>query len=197
MNDFWDQRYSSEEYIYGIEPNRFFKEQIDKINSGKILLLGEGEGRNAVYAAKNGWEVDAVDFSRQAKIKAEKLAEKNSTVINYLVKDISDYIPPKDYYDVVGLIFLHLNPELRKSVHLNVIASLKKGGRIILESYSKDQLTKTTGGPKNQKLLYLLDDIKRDFNNLNLIVLGETSENISEGKYHSGEASIIKMVASK
>ncbi len=197
MNDFWDQRYSSEEYIYGIEPNGFFKEQIDKINSGKILLLGEGEGRNAVYAAKNGWEVDAVDFSRQAKIKAEKLAEKNSTAINYLVKNISDYIPPKDYYDVVGLIFLHLNPELRRLVHLNVIASLKKDGKIILESYSKDQLTKTTGGPKNQELLYLLNDIKKDFNNLNLIVLEETSENISEGKYHSGEASIIKMVASK
>ena len=67
-SNFWDERYSSEEYVYGTEPNQFFKEQIDKITvPGKLLLPGEGEGRNAIYAARSGWQVDVFDQSRTAK----------------------------------------------------------------------------------------------------------------------------------
>jgi 2-polyprenyl-3-methyl-5-hydroxy-6-metoxy-1,4-benzoquinol methylase len=87
MNDFggkfWDERYSTTEFIYGSEPNSFFKSELEKLASGKILLLGEGEGRNAVYTALNGWTVDAVDFSLKAKEKALQLAEENKVHINY------------------------------------------------------------------------------------------------------------------
>ena len=73
--DFWNSRYSKQEFAYGTQPNAFLKEQLEKIKSGTALFLGEGEGRNAVYAAKLSWQVDAVDFSSSAKIKALKLAE--------------------------------------------------------------------------------------------------------------------------
>jgi Tellurite resistance protein TehB len=75
MKDFWNTRYKEESYAYGIEPNAFFKENIDKLVPGKILLPAEGEGRNAVYAARKGWEVTAFDFSDEAKIKTLKLAQ--------------------------------------------------------------------------------------------------------------------------
>lgn len=44
---------------YGTEPNAFFKAQLDQLTPGRLLLPAEGEGRNAVYAAKKGWEVAA------------------------------------------------------------------------------------------------------------------------------------------
>ena len=77
MKNFWDERYSNKEFVYGTLPNQFFKDQLDKLKPGKILMVGEGEGRNAVYAAKLGWQVDAIDSSNVAKEKAAKLAELN------------------------------------------------------------------------------------------------------------------------
>lgn len=72
MKEFWNGKYSSKEYIYGTEPNEYFKSALEKYRPGTILLPGDGEGRNAVYAAKKGWQVTAFDFSNAAKEKAEK-----------------------------------------------------------------------------------------------------------------------------
>ena len=108
-SNFWDERYSSKEYVYGKKPNHFFKEQIDKISvPGKILLPGEGEGRNAIYAAKLGWKVDAFDQSSVAKLKALKLARENNVEINYSNVDLAKFIPQKNYYDCAAIIFVHL-----------------------------------------------------------------------------------------
>ena len=63
----WDERFSADHYVYGKEPNQFFKDQIEHLEPGKALFIGEGEGRNAVYAASKGWSVDAVDISAEAK----------------------------------------------------------------------------------------------------------------------------------
>jgi hypothetical protein len=59
MNNFWDERYADEEYVYGTTPNQYFKQELEKLTPGKILLPGEGEGRNAVFAATQGWKVTA------------------------------------------------------------------------------------------------------------------------------------------
>jgi len=103
MKNFWNERYSTKDYIYGTQPNQFFKEQIEKLNAGKILMVGEGEGRNAVYAAKLGWQVDAIDSSSVAKDKALMLAERNKVSINYQVADIHSYNFPDNIYDAVGI----------------------------------------------------------------------------------------------
>jgi cyclopropane fatty-acyl-phospholipid synthase-like methyltransferase len=79
----WEERFSSEEYVYGTDPNVFLKDQLTKLSPGRLLMLGEGEGRNAVYAAKMNWLVDAVDFSEQARLKALRLAAIEKVNINY------------------------------------------------------------------------------------------------------------------
>ncbi|MCU0373551.1 MAG: SAM-dependent methyltransferase, partial [Ignavibacteria bacterium] len=91
QKNFWNERYASPDFAYGTEPNDFFKREISKLVPGKLLLPGEGEGRNAVFAAIKGWDVTAVDFSEQAKIKALKLADENNVKINYLVSPLEDY----------------------------------------------------------------------------------------------------------
>lgn len=196
-SSFWDERYTANELVYGNDPNTFFKNELDKLNPGKIIMLGEGEGRNAVYAATRGWKVDAVDFSRIAKEKALRAAKEKSVTINYKVADLSEYEPKTNYYDAAAIIFLHLNPGLRKWVHPRVIDSLKSGGTLILEVYEKDQLGKSSGGPKNIEMLYSKEELDRDFKKMKIIQFEKKIIELTESKHHEGEAVVLRLVAVK
>lgn len=143
--EFWDSRFLSEKYIYGTEPNEFFREQIDLLPAGRLLLPGEGEGRNAVYAASKGWVIDAVDFSVVARDKALKLAERNSVKINYFIADLSDFNYPANEYNLIGLFFVHLPKQTRNLIHSKILSSLKSRGKIILETFNKNQIHNSTG----------------------------------------------------
>lgn len=195
---FWDERYSSEEYVYGTEPNRFFKLVLDKIPvPGKLLLPGEGEGRNAIYAATLGWQVDAFDQSPVAKHKAHRLAEANNVTINYSIVDLAKYIAQKKFYNCAAIIFVHFNPEARKSFHNKIIDSLKPGGKIILELFSKDQFGKSSGGPQDLEMLYTLNEIKNDFAEMKTILIEEKNILLNEGDKHKGDASVIRYIGEK
>jgi SAM-dependent methyltransferase len=197
-NDFWNERYSSNEYVYGEDPNRFFKEQIENINTpGKLLLPGEGEGRNAVYAAKLGWEVDAYDQSIAGKLKAIKLAGKNNVKINYRIANLHEFTPSINFYDAIAMIYIHLNSDYREAFNKKIIRASKNGGKIILELFSKNQFGKTSGGPQDLTMLYSLDEIKRDFASLKTTILKEENITINEGEKHKGEASVIRFVGEK
>ena len=195
--EFWDERYSSIGFVYGTEPNIFFKDELDKLKTGNIVLLGEGEGRNAVYAAVRGWNVDAVDFSIIAKRKALKLAEENSVGINYEITDLSEYKPKSNYYDTAAIIFLHLNPKIRSGVHSKVVDSLKPSGTLILEVYEKEQLGKDSGGPQNIDMLYSKEELRNDFVNMNIIVLEKKIITLNESNQHNGEAVVQRLIAVK
>ena len=90
MKDFWNDRYANKEYAYGVKPNEFFKAELNLVPKGKLLFAAEGEGRNAVYAAQQGFEVYAIDNSIEAKNKAEKLAANNNVKIDYLVSELEN-----------------------------------------------------------------------------------------------------------
>ncbi|MGB5287385.1 MAG: class I SAM-dependent methyltransferase [Ignavibacteriaceae bacterium] len=196
--NFWDERYSSKDYVYGEDPNIFFKEQLDKITiPGKLLLPGEGEGRNAVYAAKLGWQADAFDQSENAQKKALKLAKKNKVQINYSLVDLTKFIPIKNHYDAIAIIFVHFNAEYKTTFHNKMIDSLKPGGKIFLEIFSKNQIKKNSGGPQDMTMLYSLDEVNRDFHNLKTILLKEENVLLDEGDKHRGDASVIRFVGEK
>lgn len=197
MKEKWNERYSKEHYAYGKMPNDFFKNEIDKLTPGKLLLLGEGEGRNGVYATKLGWDVDAVDWSEKGKEKAEKLSSEFKVRINYIINDLSVYNPKENYYDAVGLIFLHMNPELREDIHRKVVNSLKSGGVVILESYEKEQINNSSGGPKDLDLLYSLEDIFTDFSDLNIVSFSKETIELNESSHHHGQAEVIRYVGLK
>jgi len=195
--DFWNSRYSDQEFAYGTDPNEFLKEQIEMLKTGKALLLGEGEGRNAVYASKIGWQVDAVDFSSSAKIKALKLAEENDITINYEVSDLNDYTFKENYYDLVVMIFVHLPLDLRRKVFTKSIQSLKQNGNIIIEAFGKDQINNSSGGPRSLDLLYSEKDILDLVNDLKTIFLESKTINLEEGEHHKGKADVIRYVGVK
>lgn len=197
MKNFWDERYSIKDYVYGTSPNQFFKEQIEKLKAGRILMLGEGEGRNAVYAAKLGWQVDAIDSSSAAKEKALKLAEENKVSINYQVSDIFSYNFPKNKYDAVGIIFLHMNESESKILYKKCVNALRKDRKIILELFSKNQFGKNSGGPQDLSLLCSVEQIHKNFYTLKHELLQEENILLSEGEFHKGEASVIRFVGIK
>ena len=195
--DFWNSRYSEREFAYGTDPNEFFKEQIHKIIPGRAIFLGEGEGRNAVYAAKLGWQVDAVDFSSSAKDKALKLAKENNVKINYTVSDLNDYDFKENDYDLVVMIFLHLPLELRTSIFSKSILSLKKNGRLLIEAFSKEQINNISGGPRSIDLLYSENDVLSLTNDLRIETMESKSIQLDEGKHHKGKADVIRFVGVK
>ncbi len=196
-SSFWDERYSSEEFVYGKDPNEFFKEHIDKLKPGRLLLPGEGEGRNAVYAAKKGWIVEATDQSKVAKTKADKLAAEFGVNINYTVCDVKNYNFKINYYDAAAILFFHLPAELRPEIHRKIVASLKPESTLILEMFNKEQLGRDSGGPQDYDMLYSTEDIERDFSSLRTVLLENKIITLNEGPKHSGEASVIRFIGIK
>lgn len=197
MHQHWNERYSTDLYIFGKDPNKFFKDELEKLNPGRILLLGEGEGRNGVYAASKGWRVEAVDFSDIAKQKAMMLAEENKVTLNYIISDIAEYQAAPETYDAVGLIFVHLDKDIRGRIHRDLINSLKPGGTIIVEVYEKDQINMNSGGPKDLDLLYSLEEIVEDFADLDFITLSKENLYLYESILHHGDAWVIRFVGRK
>lgn len=197
MKELWEQRFANEEYMYGKEPNEFLKAELENITPKKALFIGDGEGRNSVYAAKIGWQVEANDWSENAKIKALKWARENNVSINYNIVDFENMKLDPESYDLIVLIYIHVDAPLREKLHSMVFSALKKDGRIILEAYDKDQLKYNSGGPRTLDLLYSLEEIYTDFNDLEIIKFSKETVTLSEGKIHQGKSSVIRYVGHK
>lgn len=194
---FWDDRYSSGNYIYGTRPNLYFKEQLDKLEPGKLLLPAEGEGRNAIYAARAGWSVDAFDISEKGRKKAQELAKRNHVAINYYLSNYSDFDIRKEYYDVIGLIYAHLHSSKRRNIHKKLIRGLKSGDHIILEAFAKEQIDNDSGGPKDPEMLYDLEDLLQDFKELEVTEADTAEIDLQEGAHHEGTANVVRIVAQR
>lgn len=202
MKKFWDERYSSAEFAYGEEPNEYFKAQLSKLEPGKILLPGDGEGRNGVYAAKLGWEVESFDISSEGKMKADKFAEEHGLAINYQVGGLEDLSYESNYFDAIALVFTHFNPVIRANYRKKFIELLKPGGNIILESFSTKHLAYSAenpkaGGPKDVNLLTTLKQIEKEFAGLDIIELYQTEAVFNEGAFHLGKGDVVRFLGRK
>jgi SAM-dependent methyltransferase len=197
MREFWNQRYGTEDYAYGTEPNRFFKQQLRLLSPGRLFLPAEGEGRNAVYAARHGWTVHAVDYSEEGRKKALALATKRGVSITYVVTDLTTYELPQGAFDAAALIFVHFPPELRRVLHTRAIEALKPGGVFMIEAFGTEQLKRDTGGPRSTELLYSMGDLLDDLSDLEILHQSSLVIDIQEGPFHSGESDIHRIVARK
>ena len=197
MKDFWNARYSQKEYAYGKLPNKFFKNELLKLNAGRILLPGEGEGRNAVFAAEMGWEVDAFDHSEEALKKATALANHRNVEIDYTVSDFDDFNTSLNKYDCIALIFVHVPKEKRKLLHRKLTNLLVPGGMLILEGFSKSQISRGSGGPKNIDMLFSKEELLDDFQDLSKMKIQTIETKLDEGEFHKGQASVIRLTAIK
>lgn len=194
--EFWNQRYGTNENVYGYEPNEFFKEQLDKQTPGSLLLPADGEGRNGVYAATKGWNVTAFDFSDVARAKALDFASRMNVNIDYTIADINTYEFPRQF-KVIALIYIHLDPVARERFHKRCMDALLPGGLLILEGFSKEQINNTTGGPKDLSMLHSLKDTLQDFAPAEILLSKRLTAHLNEGPFHSGRSDIIRLVVRK
>lgn len=198
----WNDRYSKEEFVYGEEPNNYLKEQLTKIPVGTILFPAEGEGRNAIYAAKIGWTVYAFDISSEGKNKAIKLADKNNVIIDYQVGKLEKLKFEPEQFDTIALIYAHFPAEIKSQYHKTLDKYLKIDGTIIFEAFSKKHFEYVTanekvGGPKDIDNLFSIEEIRTDFPNYEFTQLEEKEIELNEGLLHNGTSSVIRFVGRK
>lgn len=195
QREFWNERFARDDYFYGTEPNLYLQSHIDSLEStADLLFLGEGEGRNAAYAARLGHNVSALDASEVGLMKAMALADRYQCGIRPILIDLN-FWSPSEYYDAVFCSFLHLPEPLRTKVFAKVITNLKPAGVFAGEFFSSDQLPKPTGGPKDPELLYTASGLESILSNLpcEIIELSEMDIELREGKGHNGLASVVRM----
>ena len=199
MKEFWNSRYKEEGHAYGEEPNAFVKQYLTGKNPGRILFPAEGQGRNAIFAAQLGWQVDAFDFSAEAQKSALDGAEKAAVKITYSVQDMLTYQAVENQYDVIALCYVHLKEEWKEIFYPQLFKGLKPEGELVMEAFTKTQLAfqHLSGGPPNETLLFTTEIVRKDFSALKEIYLEELETVLSEGKYHSGPAHIIRYVGAK
>jgi SAM-dependent methyltransferase len=193
----WDERYSTEEYAYGTKPNEFLQANVNQIPKGEVLSLAEGEGRNAVFLAKQGYSVTAVDASRVGLNKARKLADENGVVVEFIHADLADYDLGEDKWDGIVSIFCPLPSWLRKQLYRNVEAGLKPGGVFLLEAYTPAQLKLGTGGGNSEDVMQTKNSLSLELSGLKFRHLLELERDVKEGIYHTGIGAVVQAIASK
>ena len=195
---FWNERYREEGYVYGKAPNAFLEEALQYVpRHGRVLCLGDGEGRNGVYLAKQGLAVTSVDLSEKGKLKAENLARQEGVALTYIVGDLASYDIGQNAWDGIVSIFCHLPSALRRKVHAGCVRGLRAGGVFVLESYAPEQLKFDTGGPKDVDMLLDADTARTELLGLDFILCQTKVRTVIEGEFHTGQAAVTQVVARK
>ncbi len=191
----WDDVYSEKDYVYGRSPNDFLKQHFPVIPKGKVLLLAEGEGRNAVFLAQQGYEVTGVDLSKVGLKKAQKLAAENEVQITTINADLAEFDLGEKRWDGIISIFCHLPPGIRKSLYKRVQKALKPNGAFLLEGYTPLQLSYNSGGPPVAEMMQSKAILTKELPSLTFSYLEEIEREVIEGTKHSGMASVVQAIA--
>jgi cyclopropane fatty-acyl-phospholipid synthase-like methyltransferase len=195
----WDQRYASDEYHYGVEPNAFLVAQAHRIPPGaRVLAVADGEGRNGVYLAGRGARVHSVDASMVAIDKAKRLAAARGVTMDHEQVDVFHWDWPVAAYDAVVAIFVQfVNAEDRPAFFGNMKRTLKPGGVLLLEGYGPGQIAYGTGGPRHEQQLYTEAMLRAAFADMQIDILKVHDAVIEEGPAHSGMSALVDLVAVK
>jgi len=196
---FWDQRFAEPGFKYGLEPNVFLQEHAARLApASRVLLPGDGEGRNGVWLAQQGHQVTSADMSAIGLQKASALAAQRGIALATLQMDLADWQPEPDSFDAVVLIFTHLPPSIRAAAHRRLALGLSKGGLLLQEAFHTDQLQHASGGPKDQAMLYTPDMLAADFADLLTPVLSWSGQvMLSEGAGHQGLACVTRWIGQR
>jgi 2-polyprenyl-3-methyl-5-hydroxy-6-metoxy-1,4-benzoquinol methylase len=190
----WDQEYDTVQYVYGKLPNDFLNEHYTTIPKGKVLLLAEGEGRNAVFLAKHGYTVTAVDISSIGLEKAKKLAAENNVRIEVVCEDLETFDLGEKKWDGIVSISCHLPPELRQNLYKRIEQALKPLGVFFLEGYRPEQLKFKTGGPPLAEMMTSKETLVNELPNLAFSHLQEIDREVNEGINHHGIGAVIQAI---
>jgi SAM-dependent methyltransferase len=195
----WNARFETPGYLFGEAPNSWLAAHRALFAAGeRVLAVADGEGRNSVWLASLGLQVDAFDISTVGVAKARSLASRRGVPVDYHVAGCDDWPWEDSAYDCVVAIFVQFaDPAMRARLFADMTRTLKPGGRLLLLGYTPKQLDYGTGGPGIVEHLYTQELLRNAFTGLEIIELREWDEVLDEGKAHSGPSALIGMVARK
>lgn len=196
---FWDQQFAGEGFKYGTLPNAFLTTQVSRLAPGaEVLVPGDGEGRNGVWLAEQGFRVTAVDGSAVGLNKAAALAAERGVRLHTVCADLSLWAPEPASVDAVVLVYLHLPPSLRAEVHAKLAQALRPGGWWLMEVFHPLQLAHSSGGPKDEAMLYTPEMISADLAPwLTPQVATTLTTTLDEGPGHQGLAQVTRWVGQR
>lgn len=179
----WDKTYNRKDYVYGKEPAAFLAKYVDQLPKGLALDIATGEGRHAVYLAKKGFQVEGVDISSVGLRKAQKLAAENGVKIKAINADLTKYrIAPNKYSVILNFYYL------QRSLFPQIVAGLKKGGVLVFETNTTEQLKNPNGKDFEREFLLEPGELKNAFSELEIIHYSETND---------GKSALASLVARK
>lgn len=194
----WNERFSqSDDYLFGTEPSVWLSQNAGVWHTGqRVLCVADGEGRNSVWLARQGLQVDAFDIADAGVAKARRLAEAQRVHVNYTVADCDGYAWQPAAYDGVAAIFVQFaDPALRARLFTHMIRSLKPGGTLLLQGYTPQQLEYRTGGPPQVSHLYTETLLREAFAELEIVSLEAYEADMNEGSGHCGRSALIGLIA--
>jgi len=199
VQELWNNKFSRDGFLYGTEVNNFIKENTHLFEKNTVVLcLGEGEGRNALYLAKKGLHVEALDASDVGLQKLQKRALEENVAITIRHTLLENWEPAKKYGAIVSS-FVHLERDEQKNMFIKSVDALKENGYFIAEFFSVDQVNFLSGGPKDTNLLYQLDELYELFSTLPCTIYKLSQEiiELNEGQGHNGKASVVRIILKK
>lgn len=193
---FWNDRFANEEFVYGEAPNRFVASAARTWlpEAGEVLLLGAGEGRNAVHLAREGHTVTAVDYAVEGLRKTERLATEAGVEVEAIQADVREWKPARTW-DAVVVTFLHLPADERPGLYRLVQRCLRPGGRLVAEWFRPEQRTDgyTSGGPPDPDMMVTADELRGHFAEAGIEHLEAAEPTLDEGM-HRGPAATVRLV---
>ena len=159
--------------------------------------MADGDGRNGVWLAEQGYRVTAVDSSSVGLAKARRLADSRGVGLETRVADLADFDLGEAAWDGIVSIFCHLPAGLRRDLHRRVVRALRPGGVLLLEAYTPRQLGFATGGPSTTELMMELESLRDELDGLELEHAVETERAVHEGRLHHGRGAVVQLLAVK
>lgn len=193
--DFWNEKFANTDYAYGTEPNDFLASAVTNFKRGATLSLAEGEGRNAVWLAQQGFTVSSIEQSEKGVAKTLRLALQRGVIVMAERGELETFHIQPNSWDLVVSIYAHTPQELRRRLHRQVVAGLKPGGVFVLEAYTPAQIPNNTGGPKDASLMPTAELLRSELNGLVFDHIAEVERDVVEGSLHTGTAHVVQVVA--
>lgn len=174
----WNARYAGSELLWSAEPNRFLVEEVRGLAPGRALDLAAGEGRNAVWLAEQGWQVDALDFSVVALDRGRRIAESRGVEVHWIEADVETFALPQRAYDLVAVFYLHLPwPRMRRVLQRSA-AAVAAQGTWLLVGHDRTNLDKGHGGPKSPDVLYTPEQVAAELSGLRVDEAGRRDRDV-------------------
>ncbi|MBS0326717.1 MAG: class I SAM-dependent methyltransferase [Proteobacteria bacterium] len=193
----WNNRYAGDDYLLGEAPNEFLRRHAPVIpRGGSVLCVADGEGRNSVWLAEQGFAVTAFDFAANGVAKARALAARRGVSVDLRLADMESWAWDAVRYDALAAIFIQfLAPERRDAMFERMRSAVKPGGVFLLEGYRPEQVDYATGGPPWRENMYTREWVEERFRGWDLLVLESYDAEIREGRAHHGMSALLDVVA--